>query len=96
MQDVLEAAELVAFDVLEPALRSRGNITDRAKALYAETQFSETMRSFFTGLPSGVLLLPTLKIAMEKIASLEKRVQEMESRLAAFIASRPSEDQMGK
>jgi hypothetical protein len=31
--DVLEAAELVAFDVMEPALRSRGNITDRAKTL---------------------------------------------------------------
>src|SRR5262245_53537191 len=38
-QDVLEAAELVAFDVLEPALRSRGNITDRAKALYARAEF---------------------------------------------------------
>ena len=41
-QDVLEAAELVAFDVLEPALRSRGGITDRAKQLYAEEEFRAT------------------------------------------------------
>jgi hypothetical protein len=35
-QEILEADELVAFDVLEPALRSRGGITDRAKQIYKE------------------------------------------------------------
>lgn len=36
---VLEAAELVAFDVLDPALRSRGGIPARAKELYAAEAF---------------------------------------------------------
>lgn len=46
-QDILEAAELVAFDVLEPSLRSRGGITDRAKQVYAEQQFQTRMRALF-------------------------------------------------
>ena len=56
-QDVLEAAELVAFDVLDPALRSRGNVTERAKALYKDPQFCERIRSLFSGDATGVLLL---------------------------------------
>jgi hypothetical protein len=95
-QEVLEAAELVAFDVLEPALRSRGNITDRAKVLYREPQFAATMRSFFTALPSGVLILPTLKDAMDKIALLEKRIEEIESQLKAIANARPAEGQAGR
>jgi hypothetical protein len=95
-QEVLEAAELVAFDVLEPALRSRGNITDRAKVLYREPQFSATMRSFFTALPSGVLILPTLRDAMDRIASLEKRIEEIECQLEAVTKSRPAEGPAGR
>jgi hypothetical protein len=81
-QDVLEAAELVAFDVFEPALRSRGNITDRAKALYADSQFCEQMRSLFSDRPQGVLVLPTLREAWERITELEERVRALEKRLA--------------
>lgn len=38
-QDFLRAAELVAFDVLDPALRSRGRTTDGAKELYSSEDF---------------------------------------------------------
>jgi hypothetical protein len=44
-----EAAELVAFDVLEPALRSRSGITDCAKQLYGDDQFQYGMRYLFSG-----------------------------------------------
>jgi hypothetical protein len=52
-QDILEAAELVAFDVLEPSLRSRGGITDRAKQVYGDDGFRVQMRALLQGEPAG-------------------------------------------
>ncbi|MGQ9494629.1 MAG: hypothetical protein ACUVR2_12895 [Anaerolineae bacterium] len=78
---VLEAAELVAFDVLNPALRSRGNIQEQAKRLYANEEFSQKMRLLFQNEPTGRLLVSTLQDALEKIAMLEKRIDALESEL---------------
>jgi hypothetical protein len=58
--DVLEAAELVAFDVLDPVLRSRGRPTGRAKTMYANSQFQQEWRAVFAGPPSGTLKIDTL------------------------------------
>ena len=80
-QEVLEAAELVAFDVLEPALRSRGGITDRAKQLYADEEFREKMVALFTGNATGALVLRTLPQAWERIDELEERVKNLEAKL---------------
>ena len=91
-QDVLEAAELVAFDLLEPALRSRGNITDRAKTLYHEPTFSQTCRDLFHRLPSGILVLRSLTDALDRIALLEKRMLELERRLAATTSESDSSE----
>ena len=81
-QEILEAAELVAFDVLEPALRSRGGITDRAKQIYQDEAFQEQMRLVFLGDPAGSLILPTLSQALERLADLERRVAELEALIA--------------
>ena len=78
---VLEAAELVAFDILDPALRSRGAIQDKAKQLYENEEFRKQMRSLFQGEPSGCLSIPTLREALKRISALEKRLAEMEKRL---------------
>jgi hypothetical protein len=77
----LEAAELVAFDVLEPALRSRGAITDRAKQLYADSEFREKVRQIFSGDPSGRLVIPTMQQALQKLDDFEKRLMAVEKRL---------------
>jgi len=44
----LEAAELAAFDVFEPSLRSRGRISHKSKELYENNDFREKMREFFS------------------------------------------------
>jgi hypothetical protein len=75
---VLEAAELVAFDVLEPVLRSRGAVTERARLLYADTSFQEQMQAMFRGAPTGVLTIHTLQHALERIGELERRVEALE------------------
>jgi hypothetical protein len=81
-REVLEAAELVAFDVLDPALRSRGGITDRAKELHDSPEFLKKMRTLFSGEPTGQLTIPSLAGALEQIADLNERLADVESRLA--------------
>jgi hypothetical protein len=78
---VLEAAELIAFDVLNPALRSRGGIQEKAKQLSQDLEFRNRMRPLFSGEPHGLLVLPTLQDALERIVALEERVVELERTL---------------
>jgi hypothetical protein len=78
---VLQAAELVAFDILDPALRSRGAIQEKAKELYADETFYENMMALFQREPTGLLVIPTLQDALEKITELERRLDELERRV---------------
>ncbi len=80
-RDVRQAAEPVAFDVLDPALRSREGITDEAKGLDSTPEFRQSMADLFRGEPEGTRVLPTLREAMERISQLERRVGELEVRL---------------
>jgi hypothetical protein len=77
----LLAAELVAFDVLEPALRSRGGITAAAKQLYDEVEFKARMTSIFSGEATGRFVISTLQSAFERIADLERRVTLLEKQI---------------
>jgi hypothetical protein len=76
---IMEAAELVAFDVLNPILRSRGAIQEKARYLYSDEAFRKGMEALFQGDPSGQIALMTLQEAFDRIAELEKRVSELES-----------------
>jgi len=77
---MLAAAELVAFDVLDPALRSRGTIPEQAKRFYKDESFNSTMQILFKGEPSGCLTVPTLQSAFERIVVLESRIGELEKK----------------
>ena len=74
----LEAAELVAFDMLDPALRSRGHTTERARELNADAEFCETMSDLFRGAPSGRLVIRSLEQAWRHIEALTKRLDAVE------------------
>jgi hypothetical protein len=78
---VLEAAELVAFDLFEPALRSRGGITDRAKQLYGDESFLAKMQALFAQAPTGQLVILTLPDVVERLAELEDRLRRIEELL---------------
>ena len=58
---ILEAAELVAFDVLDPALRSRGGIQEKSKRHYEDAVFRDEMIALFSGEPTGFLKIPSLQ-----------------------------------
>lgn len=74
----LEAAEVVAFEVLNPSLRSRGKITDRAKAILADQKFHDEMTCLFDGTPSGVFHPKTLDNLVDLVLELRDRVSELE------------------
>ena len=76
----LEAAELVAFEVLNPDLRSRGNITAAASELAAEAGFSDQMRALFQSEPTDTLIILTLNDALQRIEVLEKRLALLEKK----------------
>lgn len=81
-RDTLEAAELVAFDLLDPALRSRGGVTERAKQIYVDKVFRAQMQTLLTGEPAGRLVIPSLLDALERIAQLEHRLATLEQKLS--------------
>ena len=79
-RETLEAAELVAFEVLEPVLRSRGGITEQAREIYSGEAFRTDMNEVFQGECAGTLIIPSLQDALGMIDDLRKRVAELEKR----------------
>lgn len=77
----LEAAELIAADILNPVLRSRGGIQNEARNVAADPEFAATMHTLFSGPATGRLVLPTLQDALDRIATLEQRLDQLTQRL---------------
>lgn len=80
-RDSLEAAELIAFDFFGPVLRSRGNITKRAKELKNDNEFQEEMKQLFKNGAAGQLTILTLQEALSRIEKLEERIKTLEKSL---------------
>lgn len=73
----LQAAEIVATDVLLPTLRSRGGIQDEAITHYNDELFRERMTVLFQGEPTGVLRILSLDNLADRVAILEAEVAEL-------------------
>jgi hypothetical protein len=78
---VLEAAELVAFDVFHPVLRSRGAVSKSALALYKSRPFRKEMEILLRKNESGHLRFPSLDGVARRLAHLEERLERIEERL---------------
>lgn len=75
---VRRATEIIALNIFEPALRSRGKITSNAESLSEDTEFRQEMRDFLDDGPTGAVVLPTLSDALEQIQNLHERIEELE------------------
>jgi len=82
--DCLEAAELIAFDLMNPALRSRGNVTERARSHLNDMSFVEQLRSLLAGEATGELIIPSLSTALQDIAALHQQVTALEHQIATI------------
>jgi hypothetical protein len=74
------AAELVAFDVFEPVLRSRGNPTRAAVELYRDPEFRAEAERIFKSEPSGRFHHARLPDVARKVHALEARITALEDR----------------
>jgi hypothetical protein len=72
--DLLTAAEVIAFEVLDPVLRSRGSVSDKAREMTTDANYKIDIRKLFEGPPSGCLIIPNLKAVLERVAALEKKL----------------------
>lgn len=77
----LKAAELVAFEVLNPVLRSRGAVNRSAFQLLSDKAFYEKMKNLFESNPTGNIKFPSLTDVIERINELEKRIDQLETLL---------------
>jgi len=82
------AAELVAFRVLEPALRSRGGIEQSAIDLSEDPQFASDIKALLRGDPTGKYQLPALPDLADRMADLEARLKRLEGLLPGHIPDR--------
>lgn len=76
------AAELVAFDVLDPVLRSRGQPHEKARSLASDALFRGAMVRVFTENATGRLRIPSLRDALERLDALEERVRALEREIS--------------
>ncbi|SVD97943.1 uncharacterized protein METZ01_LOCUS450797, partial [marine metagenome] len=79
-RDQLDAAEMVAFECLNPALRSRGSRSQAAQKVLKRKGFQAQMKALFSGEPTGEKNIPTLQMALQRVRELEARIEKLESR----------------
>ena len=76
----LTAAELIAFNQLNPIIRSQGN-KKQASDILNDEDFVNGMVQLFQGEPSGELNIVDLTQALQRISKLEDRIRQLEEKL---------------
>lgn len=74
------AAELVAFDVLDPVLRSRAKVGKESRELGTSSEFHARIAAVISGSPSGTLYLASDREFVRLLEALDRRVARLESR----------------
>jgi hypothetical protein len=73
-----QAAELVAFDVLQPALRSRGMAPLAAQELYSDPDRHAELEQVFRAEPTGRFFHARLPDVARQVHALEARIAALE------------------
>ena len=60
--------------------KRRSAVTNRAKDLYRDDDFYDEMESLFREESRGLLVIPSLKDALQKLTEIEARLRELEKR----------------
>ena len=76
----LTAAELIAFNQLNPIIRSQGNKKQSSQIL-SDENFVQEMVQLFQGEPTGELNIVDLNQALQRISKLEDRIRKLEEKL---------------
>ena len=77
----LKAAEIVAFEILNPALRSRAGADSAGAAILDDKKFYNKMKILFNGNPSGTVEFVSLTDAFTEISRLKTQLETLEKRI---------------
>jgi len=77
----LEAAEVIAFELFNPILRSRDKLAERAKLLLEDEKFQTSMKKLFSGEPSGSMEFLDFQDLVDKVLKMEGDLCELTDRL---------------
>ena len=80
-----KAAEIVAFDVINPYLRSKSSLDTKALEKYSERLFRQDITKLLRVKPSTPLYIPQLHDAFIEINSLKNRINELEKKIELMI-----------
>ena len=83
----LKAAEMIAFDILNPALRSRAGADSAGDSLLSDSQFKRKMEELFKGPPTGTIEFPSLSEIVSRISQIEDRLKRLESKMEKLKTS---------
>ena len=84
-KEYLDAAELIAFEKLNPTLVSRGSPSSKALELSQDKEFMSQMEELFSGTPSGCIVFYDLSWAVSKIRELENEIKIIKEKLKGSI-----------
>jgi hypothetical protein len=76
-----EAAELVAFELLNPALRSRKRAGTAAQKVLKSSGFRKEMERLINQGPTARLPLPSLDRVWRRLSAFEDRLKKIEERM---------------
>ena len=80
-KEYLEAAELIAFEKLNPPLGSRGSPGSAALELAQDKDFISQMEELFSSPPTGFIVFHDLSWAVSKIRELENEIKLLKEKL---------------
>ena len=76
-----EAAELIAFDIFEPSLRSRGRSSKAAQKKLNDLGFKAQIEEILGSLPDGFHIPKNLDNLCHIVASLMKEVEDLKAKV---------------
>jgi hypothetical protein len=79
-REYLEAAEVIAFKIFDPVLRSRGNLTGRGDILFKSEEFNKKMETLFNNDPTGSIEFPDFQDLLERLSDLEMKFEVLKKR----------------
>jgi hypothetical protein len=79
-RDYLEAAEIIAFEIFDPILRSRGKLSRKADELLKDVDFQREMRSLFSKESKNEMNFPDFQDVLDKIIDLENKIHSLKKR----------------
>lgn len=80
-EDYREAAEIVAFKILDPTLRSRGNHSTESKELENNADFRKKIQLLLDQKPSGEREFPDFQDLLDKLNEMENEIKSLKNRI---------------